>query len=322
MKLYTYILHGEERVGGESSNGRIVDLLAASGGDPVFSTMVSLIEAGDDGLAKCRKILAGYTPEQSHAKQDVVLGAPIPRPRTLRGFSVFERHLRQSAEGAARRLSASSPDPETAYHQIKTQMNLDKIPSPGWHATPCYYYMDHTCVTGSGTTVKWPSYSNWIDYELEIVAVIGKPGKDIASSAASSHIFGYTLVNDLSARDAQLKAMATGLGAGKGKDFENSNPMGPCIVTADEIPDPYALRARVFVNGEEWSDSDGREAAFRFDSCIAYASQSQMLVSGDMLTTGTLPSSSSIELQREVKPGDTIEFDVEGIGKLVVTVAH
>jgi 2-keto-4-pentenoate hydratase/2-oxohepta-3-ene-1,7-dioic acid hydratase in catechol pathway len=320
MKLYTFILDHQERVGAECDEGRIIDLTAASGGDPLFSTMISLIEGGGVSLEKAQEILASYNGQHSYLTRDVILAAPIPRPRSIRGFSVFEKHLRQSAEGAARRMSQASPDPEAAYHQIKVQMNLDKIPSPGWRAMPCYYLMDHTCVAGHNTIVEWPSYSNWIDYELELVAVIGKPGKDIEPSDVSDHIFGYTVVNDLSARDAQIKAMATGLGPGKGKDFYNSNPMGPCIVTADEVPDPYALQARVFVNGEQWSSSDGTEAIFRFDQCISYASQSQMLVPGDTLTTGTLPNSSSIELQKEVKRGDTITFDVDVIGKLQVQI--
>jgi 2-keto-4-pentenoate hydratase/2-oxohepta-3-ene-1,7-dioic acid hydratase in catechol pathway len=244
------------------------------------------------------------------------LAAPIPRPTKLRGFSTFEKHLIQSAEGAARRLAAGAADPEAAYTHYRKAMNLENMPAPGWYKTSAYYLMDTAAVTGHDTVVPWPAYSNWIDYELEIVAVIGRGGKDIARENAKSHIFGYTIVNDLSARDAQLEAMATGLGPAKGKDFDNSNPMGPCIVTADEIPDPYILRARVRINGEEWSCTDGREAHYRFDECVAYASKAQTLLSGEMFTTGTLPGCSSLELIRTVNKGDVIELEVEGIGIL------
>lgn len=321
MRLYTFIRQGVEKLGVETHSGQIVDLLTASSGDPRFTSMLTLIESGESGLKDVRQIVAAPPATSVLELEGLALAAPIPRPRKLRGFSVFERHLRQSAEGAARRMAAAAPDPEAAYQQVRTQMGLDKIPSPGWRVTPAYYLMDATCVTGSDTEISWPSYSNWIDYELEIVAVIGKRGKDIAAEQANAHIFGYTLVNDLSARDAQLQAMATGLGAAKGKDFDNSNPMGPCIVTADEIADPYALKARVLVNGEEWSCSDGQEAQFRFDQCIAYASQSQTIEPGDLFTTGTLPSSSSIELMRTVSRGDAIAFQVDGIGTLRTRIA-
>jgi 2-keto-4-pentenoate hydratase/2-oxohepta-3-ene-1,7-dioic acid hydratase in catechol pathway len=320
MKLYTFIRQGEERLGAEHC-GQMVDLFVASGGDPRFTSMLALIKAGDAGLEAARQILAA-PPQSAIDKIDCLqLAAPIPQPGRLRGFSVFEQHLRQSAEGAARRLAADAPDPEAAYQQVRVQMNLDNIPSAGWRQTPAYYLMDAGCVAQPDSEVVWPGYSNWIDYELEIVAVIGKSGRDIDRIDANAHIFGYTIINDLSARDAQLQAMATGLGGGKGKDFDLSNPMGPCIVTADEIADPYTLEARVRINGELWSSSSGQDAQFRFDQCIAYASQAQMIESGDLFTTGTLPNSSSIELMRTVNRGDTIDFEVDGIGTLRTRIA-
>jgi 2-keto-4-pentenoate hydratase/2-oxohepta-3-ene-1,7-dioic acid hydratase in catechol pathway len=283
--------------------------------------MMALIEAGPQALNLARELVKHPEKNAVRAMNSLKLAAPIPRPQKLRGFSVFERHLRQSAEGAARKMSAGATHPEVAYQQIRTELGLDKIPGPGWKVTPGYYLMDHTVVVGHDSTVHWPAYSNWIDYELELVAVIGQSGKDIAQKNASAHIFGYTIVNDLSARDAQLKAMATALGPAKGKDFDGANPMGPCIVTADEISDPYALTVKVRVNGKVWSSADGREAQFRFDQCIAYASQSQTLGAGEMLTTGTYPDCSSIELGLAVQPGDVIEFEVEKIGVLKTRIA-
>ena len=316
MKLYTYIDNGREILGAENPDNAMVDLLAASGGDVRFASMMALIEAGEPGLDLARKLVETIAVDWVRPMAGLQLAAPIPRPWKLRGSSVFERHLKQSAEGAARRMAANAPDPESAFTQISQSMGLDKIPGQGWYRLPAYYYMDVGSVTGSGTAVTWPAYSNWIDYELELVAVIGKPGKDIAREAANRHIFGYTMLNDLSARDAQLEAMGTGMGAAKGKDFENSTPMGPCIVTADDIADPYALKVKVRVDGEEWAASDGSEAIFKFDQCIAYASQSQTVHAGEMFSTGTLPSCSSMEMMRTVERGAKIEFEVEKIGVL------
>jgi 2-keto-4-pentenoate hydratase/2-oxohepta-3-ene-1,7-dioic acid hydratase in catechol pathway len=316
MKLYTFIENGAERLGVEAADDAIVDLAAASGNAAHFASMLALIESGPTGLNAARAVLDAPPASAIRAKAGLRLAAPIPRPPKLRGYSVFEKHLRQSAQGAARRLSAGAPDPEAAYKERLKALNFDNIPPPGWSQTPAYYLMDADCVVGHDTLVHWPAYSNWIDYELEIVAVVGRGGKDITRENVNEHIFGYTLVNDLSARDAQLKSMATGLGASKGKDFDGSNPMGPCIVTADEIADPYGLPARVLVNGEQWASSDGREAHFRFDQCIAYASQAQTIRPGEMFTTGTLPNCSSLELVKTVRRGDVIDFEVGGIGVL------
>lgn len=320
MKLYTFVLEGIERLGAQNDDGNMVDLLAASGGDDRFASMLSLIRSGEMGLELARRLIVNAEAGAVFAMEGLLLAAPIPRPPKLRGHSTFEAHLLQSAEGAARRLAERTADPLAAYEQIRSSMNLDKMPSPGWYKTPGYYLMDTSLVIGTDREVVWPAYSNWIDYELELVAVIGTPGKDISAQNAQNHIFGYTMVNDLSARDAQLEAMATGMGPAKGKDFDDSNPMGPCIVTADEIPDPYALMTRVRINGEQWSQTDGRAAQFRFDQCIAYASMAQALQPGELISTGTLPGCSSLELQRTVHRGDLIEFEVDRIGILRVRI--
>jgi 2-keto-4-pentenoate hydratase/2-oxohepta-3-ene-1,7-dioic acid hydratase in catechol pathway len=168
----------------------------------------------------------------------------------------------------------------------------------GWLVTPGYYLPDVTTIAGSDETVAWPAYSNWIDYELELVAVIGKRGKDISRERAADHIFGYTILNDLSAREAQLKAMATGAGPGKGKDFDKSNPLGPCIVTVDEIPEPYALEVRIFVNGEQWSSGTTAGPQWRFADCISHASQAQTIVAGELISTGCVANSGLVTDRR------------------------
>jgi 2-keto-4-pentenoate hydratase/2-oxohepta-3-ene-1,7-dioic acid hydratase in catechol pathway len=322
MKLYTFQREGEgERLGAALDDSTLVDLargheLVAGRELPALASMQALIESGARGLDAAAALLLAPPEEALAAISDVRIRAPLPRPRKIRGFSVFERHLTQATDGAARTLSAKAPDPEAAYAEMRQRFNLDSLVGPGWRETPAYYYADCTAVTGQDETVVWPAYSQWIDFELEVAAVIGAGGKDIAAADAMDHIFGYTLINDLSARDAQFKAMATGLGFAKGKDFDGSNPCGPCIVTADEIPDPYALRLRVRVNGETWSDVNSAEAYWRFPDCIAYASQSQTIYPGEIFTTGCAPDCCSLEQMRPVNRGDRIELEAERIGVL------
>lgn len=321
MKLYTFVLDGREKLGVEAADGRLIDLDCAHrlrDARPLaaFADMLAFIEEGDPALDAARALLANAPDEAIHDLAAVTLAPPIPRPRKIRGFSVYEKHLRQAVEGAGRMMAAKEPDPEAAYQAKRRQSNLDSLVSPGWFETPGYYYSDCTTVTATDQRVTWPAYSDWIDYELELVAIIGRKGKDIPAERANDHIFGYSIFNDLSARDAQFKAMATGLGVAKGKDFDQSNPFGPCIVTADEIADPYALQLSIRVNDEVWTSGSTEGPHWRFADCIAYASQSQTLYPGELFSTGCVAGCCSMETMRTVHRGDRIELEVEGIGVL------
>jgi 2-keto-4-pentenoate hydratase/2-oxohepta-3-ene-1,7-dioic acid hydratase in catechol pathway len=171
-------------------------------------------------------------------------------------------------------------------------------------------------VCGTGQDVTWPAYSKTIDYELEFACVIGTPGRDISKEKARAHIFGYTIFNDLSARDEQTLEMANNLGPGKGKDFDNSNPIGPCIVTADEIPDPYALDMIVRVGGGERGRGNSREMHWKYEDCIAFVSRNETIHPGELFCSGTVGNGSGLETGRYVEPGEIVELEVEKIGVL------
>src|SRR5467141_3567884 len=125
----------------------------------------------------------------------------------MRDFLCFEKHLLQAFQA------------------------IGKKPPQAWYERPLFYHPSRFSVCGPDAEVPWPSYSESLDYELEFGCYIGRPGKDITKEKAREHIFGYTIFNDFSARDEQAKEMAGQLGPGKGKDFDNANAMGPCLVT-------------------------------------------------------------------------------------------
>jgi len=318
MRLVTFAASGRERVGALIDNDRkIVDFVAAQdGAGPAFQNMQTLIEGGPAALDRAREI-AGAAQKNGRGVIDaasVKLMAPLPFPPQLRDFLCFEKHLIQAFGQILRIRAASAPDPEQALRELEKQGAFK--PPKVWYERPSFYKPSRFAVCGPDQDVVWPAYSKTIDYELEFACVIGTPGRDIPKDKARAHIFGYTIFNDLSARDEQTLEMASNLGPGKGKDFDNSNPVGPCIVTADEIPDPYALEMIVRVNGEERGRGNSREMHWKYEDCIAFVSRDETVHPGELFCSGTVGNGSGLEIGRYVEPGEVVELEVEKIGVL------
>jgi 2-keto-4-pentenoate hydratase/2-oxohepta-3-ene-1,7-dioic acid hydratase in catechol pathway len=145
--------------------------------------------------------------------------------------------------------------------------------------------------------------------------VIGHEARDVAPADAAACIFGYTIWNDVSARDVQARELPVGMGPGKAKDWDGSNVLGPCLVTADEL-DASDLAMRVRVNGELWGEDTSAHMHHTFADMVAYASRSQTLRPGEVLGSGTAAGGSGLELDRRLAPGDLVELEIEGIGVL------
>jgi 2-keto-4-pentenoate hydratase/2-oxohepta-3-ene-1,7-dioic acid hydratase in catechol pathway len=220
--------------------------------------------------------------------------APL-RPRSLRDFLTWEGHMTK----ALSRLGRQVPEE--------------------WYDVPAYYKAIPDTVIGSEAVVPWPHYTDKLDHELELAAVIGTPGRDIPHERALDHVFGYTLWNDLSARDVQTRELPIGMGPAKAKDWDGSNVLGPCIVTSDEL-DVSDLRLEVRVNGERWGGDTTANMHHTFADLIAYASLAETLHPGDVLGSGTATGGSGIELDRWIRPGDVVELQAEGLGVLRNTI--
>jgi 2-keto-4-pentenoate hydratase/2-oxohepta-3-ene-1,7-dioic acid hydratase in catechol pathway len=142
--------------------------------------------------------------------------------------------------------------------------------------------------------------------------VIGREVRDVSGDDC---VFGYTIWNDVSARDVQARELPVGMGPGKAKDWDGSNVLGPCIVTADEL-DAGDLAMRVSVNGEVWGEDRSGHMHHTFAAMVAYVSRSQTLYPGEVLGSGTAAGGSGMELDRWLAPGDVVEMEIEGIGVL------
>lgn len=244
-------------------------------------------EVGEDG----RGPTGGRFVFDPDDDEDVRLLPPLPCPNTLRDFMVFEEHVR----------------------------NTGGDPPDVWYDVPIYYKGNpNPDVTyGPGDQVPWPDYSEQIDYELEVAAVVGKGGRDIPAEEADNHIAGYTVFNDFSARDTQLEEMQGRLGPAKGKDFANA--FGPYLVTQDEFEVTEA-RMTAEVNGETWSEGVVGEMHHSFADIVEHVSQDETLYPGDVLGSGTVGEGCGLELGRFLEKGDTVTLSVEGIGALENTV--
>ncbi len=318
MRLVTFVASGNERIGALiDGDRRIVDFAAArADAGPAFASMQALIEGGPAALDRARDIVADArrTGRGAIDSASVRLLSPLPTPPQMRDFLCFERHLIQAFTRVRQMQAATAPDPEKALRELEKQGAFK--PPKIWYERPSFYKPSRFAVCGTGQEVTWPDYSKTIDYELEFACVIGTPGRDIPKDKARAHIFGYTIFNDLSARDEQSLEMLSNLGPGKGKDFDNSNPVGPCIVTADEIPDPYALEMIVRVNGEERGRGNTREMHWKYEDCIAFVSRGETVRPGEMFCSGTVGNGSGLETGRYVEPGEVVELEVEKIGVL------
>jgi len=283
-----------------------------------LESVLTIVRAGDKALDLLRALMGDIDVNEPAGyfipKDSVRLLAPLPRPTQVRDFLCFEKHLVQGFEHARLLRANLSGDPEAELAEMERQGIL-RVPD-AWYDVPLYYRINPANTCGDDVNVQWPSYSRVMDFEFEFACVIGRGGKDISPENARAHIFGYMIMNDLSARDEQVRVMPGQLGPGKGKDFDNSKPMGPCLVTADEIGDPYNLTMTARLNGEIFVKASSAEMNWRFEDCIAYISQSETLEPGEIFASGTVGGGCAIEVGKTISVNDVIELEMEKIGVL------
>jgi 2-keto-4-pentenoate hydratase/2-oxohepta-3-ene-1,7-dioic acid hydratase in catechol pathway len=286
VRLVTYDRGGARRLGGLVQE-RLIDLPDAVGHPAFPTTMEDLVQRGLGALDTAREAL-GRDEVDRHVIEEARLLVPL-LPGSLRDFLAFEDHVKA---GSDRR---GEPVPEE------------------WYEAPMYYKGNHRSVYGPEDEIPWPPYTEELDYELEVAAVLGGRGRDLDAGRAAQLVFGYTLMNDWSARDVQRKEMAVRLGPAKGKDFATS--LGPCIVTSDEL-DPSSLRLAARVDGETWSEGSLGRAHWTFPQMIAHVSQGEDVWPGDVYGSGTFGGGCGLDLGRFLWPGAVVELEADGIGIL------
>ncbi|WP_372612696.1 fumarylacetoacetate hydrolase family protein [Aquicoccus sp.] len=298
MRLGTVLHEGKARVVSPLDDDTLLDLVRAAelaGARPdTFDTMQTLIEAGDDGLERAGALLARADRHATIPAGEVTFLPPL-MPVQYRDCLVFEEHL---------------------FNCLKAFGQDDPQLPPVWYEQPIYYKGNRMSFIGHGADVIWPDYAEFLDVELELAIVVGRKGKDIAPGRAADHIFGYTILNDVSARDAQMREMPGQLGPAKGKDFDTGNILGPWILTADEVAHPVALDMELRVNGARWGGGNSASMQHDFGAILAHISASETLYPGEVIGSGTVGTGCGLELGKRLAPGDLFELEIEKIGVL------
>ena len=281
MKLLRYEGNGTAKLGVLQSGreDRIVPLAPLSA---EFPTMLSIIEGGEPALERIRQVVA--LGEGAFDLADVRLLAPIERPGKYLAIGMnYAKHIEE-----AKRLGQPTPTQQFWFNK------------------------QTSCLAGPFDNIE-PGVTEQLDYEVELGVVIGRPAKGVSEADAKDHVFGYVVANDVSARDWQRHSPTFTMG----KSFDTHGPIGPWIVTADEIADPHALKLRCLVNGEVRQDSETSELVYNVWQQIAYLSTAFTLNSGDLIATGT-PSGVGIGMQppRFLQAGDVVRCEIDGIGAI------
>jgi 2-keto-4-pentenoate hydratase/2-oxohepta-3-ene-1,7-dioic acid hydratase in catechol pathway len=292
MRFASYLLaDGRSRVGAVSSEGLIHEC-------PPGTTLLDLLP--DPDRLREANAAALADPRNVFRPAEVTLTAPVPVPPSVRDFMAFEQHLRT--------VSGRPPDPD-------------------WYELPAFYFSNPAAVTGPRDDVPVPPGSTQFDYELEVAAVIGRPGTNLSPEEAVEHIAGYCVLCDFSARDLQAREMALRLGPAKGKDTATS--CGPYLVTPDELAmhrsgQTFNLTMTAQVNGRLYSSGRLNSMYWSFPELVSYASRGTTVVPGDVIGSGTVGTGCILELSIThgssaypwLQPGDQVVLEVDTLGRL------
>lgn len=278
MKLVTFTHAGSTRIG-KIENDYVIDLSRSNPQIP--SNMIDFLRGGNKLLQMARNVVAAVS--EKIPLSEVRLEAPVQKPSTYLAIGMnYRDHVEESA-----RKGIKTPE------------------------TQIWFNKQISCVNGPYDPVVMPSFSDMLDYEVELCVVIGKPAKNISAADASSVIAGYMVANDFSVRDVQWKSPTWTLG----KSFDSHGPIGPYLVTADEIDNPHDLRMRLMVNGKERQNNSTSLMVYNIFQQIEFLTKILTLQPGDLIATGTpMGVAAGMDPPVYLKVGDVVRAEIEKIG--------
>jgi 2-keto-4-pentenoate hydratase/2-oxohepta-3-ene-1,7-dioic acid hydratase in catechol pathway len=289
LKLVNLILKDKETLGVKTEKGiiHLESFLNNSSDNQIPTNMMEFIKQGPSAQSELESIVSHILSSNDATyldEEDVEWGPCVPNPSKIICVGLnYRKHADET----------NSPHPET----------------------PILFNKFNNTLTGHLDEIPVPKVTNKLDYEVELGIVIGKEAKDIFEEHALDHVFGYFTANDLSARDLQFRTQQWLLG----KSCDKFSPIGPLLVTADEVGDPQKLALKTVVNGEVRQDSNTEDMIFSCSQIISYISQHMTLVPGDIILTGTpegVVMGYPEEQQQYIQPGDVVTVEIEKLGAL------
>ena len=282
MRLVTYLRDGAQRLGAlvvRDGADVVVDLELAAG---LPSDMLAFLAGGEANMEQARQALADPPAEALVSLGAVRLAAPVPRPGKI--ICIGLNYRDHAAESGA------------------------EVP-----AYPTVFAKYASCIVGPGEPIVIPRVTGEVDYEAELAVVIGRRARDVAEADALGYVAGYAPFNDVSARDYQMRTSQWTIG----KTFDTFGPLGPALVTADEVGDPHTLDIELSIGGEVLQRSNTRHLIFSIPQLIAYLSAVMTLEPGDLIATGTPAGVGAARRpQRWLQPGETVRVAIGRLGAL------
>lgn len=280
MKLITFAANGHERIGAFLNEEQIVDF--SQGDSSLPQEMVAFLQGGASLQERAARLMDNPPQEAILPASKVELRAPIPKPGKILCIGLnYRDHAAESNQAV--------PDYPTVFSKY------DNV------------------IIGPGEAIVLPAISDQVDYEAEFAFVIGKRARHVSEADALDYVAGYMPFNDISARDFQMRTSQWTIG----KSFDTFGPIGPALVTADEVADPHDLDIRLLLNGQVMQSSNTSNLIFNINQLMAYITAAITLEPGDVITTGT-PAGVGAARKPPVflQPGDVVRLEIEGLGAL------
>jgi 2-keto-4-pentenoate hydratase/2-oxohepta-3-ene-1,7-dioic acid hydratase in catechol pathway len=284
---------------------------------PGQTDLVGFLAADDDARAAAQQALDAAAADPGASAVDPATAVLPFRPRSMRAFMLWESHYVASARALVKHFFPPPAAKAVAGYERVTRRTFPKLkPNKRFYETPSFYVANHTALLGDGEEMWWPSHTEYLDFELELAFVLARPLVDASPEEAAAAVGGWFVLNDWSARDVQAEDLRENPFGPVVKSKTFANSIGPDVLSADALPDWQTATGRVRVDGEVWCEGATAGAAHDVGAMLAYASAGERLEAGDVISTGTMPGCCGLELGRWIRPGQTVELEIDGIGTL------
>jgi 2-keto-4-pentenoate hydratase/2-oxohepta-3-ene-1,7-dioic acid hydratase in catechol pathway len=285
--------------------------------EPQATDLVAFLAGGEEVRVAAAAAIAAAASKPDPAAADPGAAILPFQPRSMRAFMLWESHFVASARMLVKRFFPPPAAKVVAGYERVTRRTFPKLkPNKRFYETPCFYVANHAAVLADGEEMWWPSHTEFLDFELELAFVLAKPLADASPEEAAGAVGGWFVLNDWSARDVQAEDARENIFGPVVKSKTFANSIGADVITADELPDWQRATGRVRVDGEVWCEGTTAGAAHDIGAMLAYASAGERLEPGDVISTGTMPGCSGLELDRWIEVGQTVELEIDGIGTL------